>query len=120
VGMVTTNTLAATTAGAGMGLKFSPKEGTTFATFFVEGCKEAFKALEGEFKVTGSLIGAVDGATTTTTEVGVTEQNTLKLRNQKAGLSGTLTISGRDEKLFKEGKETAFTPLSATTTGEGP
>jgi hypothetical protein len=91
-GAVTTKELSATTAGqAANKLKFTPKEGTEFATVPIEKCETA--SLNNKFPVTGSLIADTSGATTTTTHAGVTTQNTLKFGGVKAGIEGALTIS---------------------------
>jgi len=105
-GKVITNELAATTAGQGMGLKFTPATGETFAEFTIEGCgaTEALKALNGVYKTTGSVIGTPEGATTVTTHAGTTAQATLKLRGQNAGIAGALEIEGA-----------TGTPIAATT-----
>ncbi|HSS33904.1 MAG TPA: hypothetical protein VLL27_11545, partial [Solirubrobacterales bacterium] len=69
-------------------------------------------------KVVGSVLGVPDGATTNTTHATVTEEKTLRLGSALgpvAGIAGTLTFIARDKKLHEEGKENAFTPLSATT-----
>lgn len=109
--MVSTKKLKATSKGQGMGLKFEPAEGTVFSEFVISGCSVA--ALNGVYKAEGSLVANVNGATLTTTEEEVTTQGNLKLRGQKAGLGGVLTIRGYDEAAGqKEGEDTA---LSATT-----
>lgn len=115
-----TEELTATTQGIsgagteeGMGLKFKPTNEVTnlFITFFVQGA-ECPAAIKGEYKVTGSVVGNVDGATTTFTEANTTAQNSLKIKGSvKAGVIGKLTISGKDE---AKG-DTSYTPLSATT-----
>lgn len=108
---ITTERLLATTKGQGDAIKFTPAAGTVFAKFFIAGCKTA--ALNGEYKVEGSLVAEVDGATIRTLESNITTQGNLKLRGQKAGLEGVLTIRGTDtEAGDKEGEDTA---LSATT-----
>jgi hypothetical protein len=91
-GEVKTNKLAATTAGLTKQLKFSPFEGETFASFEVTGCSNA--ALNHVYTAKGSVKGDVSGATTTTTHAGTTEQNTLSLSGQKAGIEGSLMIKG--------------------------
>jgi hypothetical protein len=106
--VVETKQLAASTAGVGEGLKFTPKEGTTFAEFELKECVVA-----NTYKVIGSVLGKPDGATTNTTHNKITEEKTLRLQSAVgpvAGIEGTLTISGRDPAL----KETVYTPLSVT------
>jgi hypothetical protein len=90
-----------------MGLKFKPKTGEEFASFEVEGCSVA--ALNKKYTVTGSIIGTPEGATTKFTRAGTTEQGTLFLGGQKAGIDGTLTFSARLS------TETTCTPLALTT-----
>jgi hypothetical protein len=107
-GIVHTEPLKATTKGQGDRLKFEPKEGTTFAKFWITGAGCPFNQT---FTVTGSVNAPVDGATTNATEADTTSQNTLKLNGAKAGISGTLTIEGKDE----VAKDTTYEPLSATT-----
>ncbi len=106
-GEVTTQTLKATTAGQGMGLKFEPNSGTLFAEFNVTGCSIA--ALNGKYEVKGSVIGEPVGATTVTTAAGTTAQGTLTLRGQKAGIDGALTLDGR------RNNTEPWTALAATT-----
>lgn len=114
-GSITTKRLRATTQGQGDAIKFEPAALTegkpVFAEFFVGGCKTP--ALNGPYTVEGSLVAEVNGATITTKETKITEQGNLKVRGQKAGLEGLLTIEGTDtEAGDKEGEDT---PLSATT-----
>jgi hypothetical protein len=91
-GSVTTEKLAGTTkAQAANKLKFTPAEGETFAKITIEKCTVA--SLNNTFPVTGSLIADVSGATSTSTEAGITTQNTLKFGGNKAGLGGALTIN---------------------------
>ncbi len=92
-----------------MVLKVEPAEGTVFAAFEIEGC--TLGALNGLYKVEGSFKATPEGATLSTTEAGVTAQNTLKLRGQKTGIGGLISISGRDE----EAGDSGFTPLTVTT-----
>jgi hypothetical protein len=90
-GMVTTEELAATTVGqAANKLKFE-QIGTKFANVIIEGCTVG--SLNNTFPVTGSLVADTSGATTTTTEAGITTQGTLKFGGNKAGLEGAITIS---------------------------
>lgn len=109
-GEVITNKLKATTAGAGMGLKFEPNEGTVFTKFEVEGC--SIGVLNGVYEVKGSVIGTPNGATTVFTRGGTTEQATLTLRGQKAGIDGKITIKAKDEEAGDKG---VTTPIAATT-----
>ncbi len=88
-------------------LKFEPAEGTVFAEFEVEACTT--EALNGLYKVEGSLKATPEGATLSTTGAEVTAQNTLKVRGQKAGIGGSLTISGKDA------VDSVYTPLTVTT-----
>jgi hypothetical protein len=78
-------------------LKFTPASGETFAAFIIDGCTgtEALEGLNKTYSVTGSLIGKVTGAETSSTHSEITTQNTLKLNGSiKSGLNGSLTING--------------------------
>ena len=110
-GKIVTNKLAGTSAGQGMAGVLVPAIGETFAEFVIAGCgpTEALKALNGIYKVTGSVKCGGDGATVLCSEAAITEQNTLKLRGQKAGIQVTTTATGR-----ADGSE-AFAPLAVTT-----
>jgi hypothetical protein len=90
-GEVTTKELTATTAGQGDAAKFTPVTPAIFAEFEIEGCST--EALNGLYKVEGSLIAEIAGATTKTTHAKVTEQGTLFVREQKAGLEGEITVN---------------------------
>jgi hypothetical protein len=112
-GTVKTVKLKATTEGQGDFLKFEPNEGTTFANFFITCTNpEVPEVLKGTWTVTGSLKCPVTGATTVCGHEEITTQNTLKAKGSKAGLSGALTISGRDP---LTDPATQFRPLSNTT-----
>jgi hypothetical protein len=89
---VKTNELTATTQEQTNQLNFTPAAGETFAEFTVEGCSIA--ALNHLYTAKGSVKGTIEGATTRTTHAGTTEQNTLTLSGQKAGIEGSLTIKG--------------------------
>lgn len=105
---IKTKELTATTKEQGMGLRFFPASGEVFATFEIEGCSVA--ALNGLYEVKGSIgSSSIDGATILTDENQTTEQNTLKVRGQKAGLKGHLTLKART------GPTDTFKPLTATT-----
>ena len=94
-GEVVTNELKAETVGEAGGLKFAPASGEEFATFTVEGC--SVLALNRAYKVTGTVVGTPEGATTVFTHLGTTEQGTLFLggaTSQKAGIEGKVTIKG--------------------------
>lgn len=88
-GSITTNSLAAESEGASS-LKFKPASGETFVSITWEKC--TVSALNNTYPVTGTMKATVTGATTTSTEAGVTEQNTLKFGGSKAALAGALTI----------------------------
>jgi hypothetical protein len=97
-GVVHTNKLSATTTNK-TELKFTPASGEVFATFILDGCSgsEALEGLNKTYEVTGSVIGTPEGGETVATHAGVTGQGTLKLNGSiKAGLNGSLTISGRE------------------------
>jgi hypothetical protein len=108
---VTTKPLTATTTQQEDFLKFTPASGSVFAEFEIESCtgSSAIESLNGLYKVEGSVKGVPNGATTNFTHTETTAQGTLKLRGQKAGIEGPLTIKGRDNSLE------SYTPLSATT-----
>jgi hypothetical protein len=89
---VVTKELTATTKGLENQLNFTPAAGETFAEFTVEGCSIA--ALNHVYTAKGSVKGTIEGATTRTTHAGTTEQNTLTLSGQKAGIEGVLAIKG--------------------------
>lgn len=109
-GMVGTEELTTTTAGQEMAAKSQPPAGKPFASFIVEGC--TIGALNHTYEVTGSIkTTSINGATWEYTEANTTEQGTLKLSGQKAGIEGVLTIKGKHPELDKE-----YTPISATTT----
>lgn len=108
--MVNTEELTTTTAGQEMAAKSEPPAGKPFASFFVEGC--SIGALNHTYEVTGSIkTTSINGATWEYTEAQTTEQGTLKLSGQKAGIEGVLTIKGKHPVL-----DTEYTPISATTT----
>lgn len=115
LGVVHTNLLKAHTTQ--MGLKFEPNEGEVFASFWIEQnpgkpiCPAAFIQT---WKVVGSIeTSNIEGATSNFTRAQTTEQGTLHFAGPtgpKAGIDGTLTLSGR----ANSGQ--AYTPLAATTT----
>lgn len=107
-GEVDTKLLKATTTGQGDNLKLEPAIETTLATFFIK-CGGGLEGLGGTWTITGSLSCPVTGATITCSHEAVTTANTLKVKGSKAGLEGSLTISGR---ALASG---AYTPLSPTT-----
>lgn len=108
-GQIVTNKLKTTTKGQGDAGKLEPASGSVFTVFEVEGC--SIGVLNGLYEVTGSIKCSPDGATINCTHVSTTEQSTLKLRGQKAGLEISTTASGRDPVLG----EVTYTPLSTTT-----
>lgn len=87
---------------------FSPAEGTVLAEFTLEGCSVG--ALNGLYKLTGSIKGSFAGATITFTQANTHAQGTLKLRGGIVGLETTITIRGTD----KPAGDTSDTPLSPT------
>lgn len=104
-GVVETKPVFMSTAGVGDKINLTPKEGTAFAEFKLEGC-----AVANTYKVVGSVLGVPDGATINTTHTKVTEEKTLRLQSAVgpvAGIEGTLTISGRPAE--------PYTPLALTT-----
>jgi len=103
-GTVTTKLLSATTVGqTGTNLKFTPKTGTEFAGVSLEGCLNN-KPPTAVYPVSGSLVASTSGATTTTTEAGITSQGTLTFGGNAAGLGGAITISK------KSGNPISLTP----------
>jgi hypothetical protein len=109
-GVVHTKELKFTTEGQEDFLKFEPASGTVFATFWVTCTGEGVpEALKGTYTVTGSVKCPTVGATIVCTHEATTALNTLKVKGLKAGLEGSLTVSGRS------GGAGAFTPLSNTT-----
>jgi hypothetical protein len=106
-GTVNSKALRATTLEQGMALKIEPETGSVIAEFEVEGCSVA--ALNGSYKLEGSFKLVPNGATLTSTHAEITEQGTLKLRGQKAGISTSLTVNGR------KSPEESFTPVGLTT-----
>ena len=88
--VVPTKALTGTTKGLTNQLKFSPTTPSTFAEFTISGCSVA--ALNHVYTATGSVIGNTEGATTKFTHAATTEQGTLFLFGQKAGLEGEATI----------------------------
>lgn len=69
---------------------FQPKTGSEFVKIKIKNCSVG--ALNNEFSVTGNLKATPNGATFTTTHVGVTARNPLKIGGNKAGLQGSLTL----------------------------
>lgn len=109
-GEIKTNPLKIHRSGLEMELEFEPEKVVPIEEFEIEGCSVG--ALNGVYKLEGSMRATVDGATLDFTDPRITEQGTLTLRGQKAGIDGTTTISGVD---FAAG-DTEYTPLSFTTT----
>lgn len=62
------------------------------AEFTIEGC--SITALNHVYKMSGSLLGTVQGAITTFTHTGVTEAATLTVSGQKAGFEAEETKTG--------------------------
>lgn len=94
-GAITTKVLLGTTEGQETNkVKITPNSGTEFAVTPFEKC--SVEALNGEFKVTGSLVATVSGATLTTTHTAITGQNTLKWAGNKAGLESAATMAGAE------------------------
>jgi hypothetical protein len=106
--MVASKELTATTNEQGMALKIEPKEGTTLASFVVEGCSIA--ALNGTYELKGSLKGTPNGAVLEFSHASVTEQGTLTLHGQKAGIEGKVTLKARAN------SSQSYTPIGLTTT----
>lgn len=96
-GKVVTKNLEATTASqTGTNLKFKPEGAATeFAAINIEGCKNNVPPANA-YPVSGSLVATTNGATTSTTETGVTGQGTLTFGGNPAGLEGTITINAQE------------------------
>lgn len=108
-GVIHTEPLTITSTGQGDSLKITPKTGTVFASFTLKGC-----AIEGTYKVVGSLTCKPNGATINCSHEEVTTQGTLKLGSAfgpKAGYAGSVTVTGSHK---EEGVGTTK-PLSVTT-----
>jgi hypothetical protein len=90
---ITTHSLAATSKSqTGTNLRFSPAAGTEFAGLSIFNCT-AEKPPAVVYPVSGSLVASTSGATTSTTEAGVTAQATLTFGGNPSGIEGSLTIS---------------------------
>lgn len=111
-GRFESGTIQYTTAQQGDAVLFKRPAATdeVLATFDVLGC--ANKALNGTYKLTGSVTTtSVAGATLNFTHAGTTAQKTLQLSGAAAGIEGGLTVNGKDP------KDMTFSPLSYTTVG---
>lgn len=104
---VISNELFATTLEQGIALKLEPAEGTTLASFVIEGCSIA--ALNGTYELKGSLKGTPNGAVLEFTHASTTEQGTLTLQGQKAGIEGKITLKARAN------SKQSYTPIGFTT-----
>jgi hypothetical protein len=95
-GVIHTNELVGTTT-SGMGVKFTPKSGSVFASFFIDGCEgEALKGLNKTYTVQGSIIGEPNGGEIRFTHGSSTEQGSLLLNGSiKTGLEGGITQYNR-------------------------
>ncbi len=110
LGEFKTKELTLTSKELGMAMKIAPVSGSLIGSFEVEGC--SVSALNGLYEITGSIpTSEIDGATTKFTPILTTAAATLKVRGQKAGLSASTTLKGRDTK--KPGD--FFKPLTQTT-----
>ena len=114
-GVVHSRPLKATTAGQGDATEIRTRKWTmVLFTFIISNCKTT--SFNRTYEVTGSVkTSSIDGATSNFTEANTTEQGTLKLGGQKAGINGLLTISGRDHEKATTGTELTYTPLSVIT-----
>jgi hypothetical protein len=110
-GEIDSRLLRTTTASQGDALKFEPNEGTVLASFWVDGCGNAL--LNKTYDLTGSFksTSIISGATVNFNHGEVTTQNTLKLGGQKAGIDGTITLTGEDPEIVGDSSR----PLSFTT-----
>jgi hypothetical protein len=89
-------------------MKLQPASGNVINEYEIEGCSTS--ALNGLYKTEGSFKAAGLGATSTAAHLEITEQGTLFVREQKSGLEGSLTVSGR-----VKDSGSAYTALSNTT-----
>lgn len=103
---ITTRLLTASSASLAAQLKYAPSGTEPFTTFLVPSCSIA--GLNGSYEVTGSVKGAISGATNIFTHPGTTEQATLKVGGQNAGIEGELTFEG------KAPADLAWHPMSVT------
>ncbi|HEX6666852.1 MAG TPA: hypothetical protein VF081_09685 [Solirubrobacterales bacterium] len=110
-GVVHTTEVTLTTENEGDALALEPVVGDEFMHFWVT-CEvgKQIPAIEGTWTCTGILKGVPEGATVNFTHATTTTHNTFKCRGTKAGMEGSLTLSGRNK-----GSEAAYAPLSMTT-----
>jgi hypothetical protein len=106
-GKIVTEKLVWNTANAKIKPRFEPAKGLTLASFEVEGCSTT--ALNGAYALTGTFTVIPNGATVSFTHPAATMESTLFLREQIAGIEGSLTFSAR------KGGAGTFTPLAFTT-----
>ncbi|HET7444295.1 MAG TPA: hypothetical protein VFJ57_06525 [Solirubrobacterales bacterium] len=107
-GSFETNPIKFTTAGQKMTPKLSSEGGEPFANIQMEGC--AYEPLNIAWPTKGSIAGSADGATLTFAHTDTTAANSFTFGGAKAGVEGSLTLSGRPS-----GGEEQPTPLSFTT-----
>ncbi|HEX6667315.1 MAG TPA: hypothetical protein VF081_12040 [Solirubrobacterales bacterium] len=110
-GAIHSRVLKATTQGQGDFGKLEPKEGTSFANFFIE-CEvgKQIPAIEGTWECTGTIKGAPVGGTIIYTHAEATTANTLKCKGAKAGVELATTGGAREK-----GSTGPFTAGGATT-----
>jgi hypothetical protein len=113
-GTITTEELTAKTVPTG--LIFTPAVGEVLFTIKIvtkAGAHAEPCQFNKTYKVTGSVIGTIDGATVNFDATNTTNQGTLRLESAagpKMGIKGSLTISGKDTAVG----DTEYTALSAT------
>lgn len=93
-GELKSNELLGSSKGLTNQVKYTPVTGSVFAEFTVEGC--SITALNHVYKLEGSVTGTKEGTTTNFTHAATTEQKTLKLSGQTAGLEGSITTKGEN------------------------
>lgn len=106
-GSLTSNKIKFTSLGLGDEFKIEAAVGSVLVSYEVEGC--SIGALNGLYETTGSVKVPVNGSTVSATEAGTTAQGTLKMRGQKAGAEGEMTVKG------KAPSDETYTALSVTT-----
>jgi hypothetical protein len=113
--MVTTTALTATTAGQGMGLKFSPETGESLTELTIANNGGTCAAAQANVNIVGTVKGVPDnpGATTTFNAETMITEGTLHFGGKHgpaAGLGGKITITAGKEPITEPTH-----PISATT-----
>jgi hypothetical protein len=87
-GEITVKSVTATSEGQGKNILFKPEAGTTFVTINTENCLGVTK-----LNVEGSVKAQENGATLEFNHAKITEDKSLTLNGQAAGLQGKITVS---------------------------